>query len=417
MSRYLPPRSHLVRAINAAGRGLAAIGRKPTRLDDSWLLARAERNTGLSDFGDPAVVERLRRLLAAYEEESRLTPVGRIIAQRDVLRNLENRLCLADARKKHAGLAEERIEKPLFVVGLPRTGSTALHELLAQDPRNRVPMTWEVMWPSPFPERATYHSDPRIAKANGYLKATDQLIPGFKMMHRMGAELPQECCMLMNHDLMSMQLHCSNRIPGFQDWMDEQDMTSVYASHRRQLQHLQYRCPTEAGWVLKSPQHLWSLDALLRVYPDARIVQTHRDPVKVAASLASLVSLLRGMGSDDVDPVEVGADWSARLAEGLSRSMAVRATPAFSASNAIDVHFHEFVSDALGVVRRIYEFFEMDLDAEAEGRMRAFIEAHPQNEFGRHEYTLGGVGLDLETERGRFAAYQEYFDIAPEVAA
>jgi hypothetical protein len=278
-------------------------------------------------------------------------------------------------------------------------------------------MTWEVMWPWPLPERAAFHSDPRIAKANGYLRATDQLIPGFKKMHRMGAELPQECCMLMNHDLMSMQLHCSNRIPGFQDWMDGQDLTPVYASHRRQLQHLQYRCPAEAGWVLKSPQHLWSLDALLRVYPDARIVQTHRDPVKVAASLASLVSLLRGMGSDDVDPDEVGADWSARLAEGLSRSLAVRSTQEFAASNVVDVHFHEFIADPLAVVRRIYDRFDMELRGEAVGRMQAFIDEHPQNEHGRHEYTLRGSGLELETERNRFEAYQKHFDIPPEIAA
>jgi len=273
------------------------------------------------------------------------------------------------------------------------------------------------MWPWPFPEAASYRSDPRIAKADRYLKATDQLIPGFKKMHRMDAELPQECCMLMNHDFMSMQFHTSYRIPGFQDWMDRQDMRPIYASHRRQLQHLQCRCPVKRGWVLKSPQHLWSLDALLAVYPDARIVQTHRDPVKVAASLASLVSLLRGMGSDQVDPGEVGSDWTGRLVEGLSRATAVRDRSELGESRVFDVHFREFLADPLETVRRIYSNFGIQLGAEAERRMRRFLATHPQNEHGRHEYTLKGAGLDLETERDRFEAYQKRFDIPSEITA
>ena len=417
MSRYLPPRSSSVKALNAVGRWLRAVGVSGARLDEGWLLGWASRNTGLADFGDEAFREPLRRLLRAFEEESYLTPVGRVIAQRDTLRTLENRLYLIEARRRHPEMAEAPIREPVFVVGLPRTGSTALHELLAQDPENRVPMTWEVMWPWPFPEAASYRSDPRIAKADRYLSATDRLIPGFKKMHRMGAELPQECCMLMNHDFMSMQFHTSYRIPSFQDWMDRQDMTPIYASHRRQLQHLQHHCPVTRGWVLKSPQHLWSLDALVAVYPDARIVQTHRDPVKVAASLASLVTLLRGMGSDRVDPGEVGADWTERLAEGLSRAMAVRERPELGEARVVDVHFREFLADPLETVRRIYSSFGMQLGAEAERCMRRFLARHPQNEHGRHEYTLEGAGLDLETERGRFEAYQRRFDIPSEIRA
>jgi hypothetical protein len=415
VSRYLPPRSSSVKALNAVGRLLRAAGVSAPRLDEGWLLRRAARNAGLSDFGDEAFREPLRRLLRAYEEESRLTLVGRLIAQRDTLRILENRLHLIAARQRHPEMAAAPIRDPLFIVGLPRTGSTALHELLAQDPENRVPMTWEVMWPWPFPEAASYQDDPRITKADRYLRATDQLIPGFKKMHRMGAELPQECCMLMNHDFMSMQFHVSNRVPSFQDWMDRQDMTPVYASHRNQLQHLQFRCPARRGWVLKSPQHLWSLDALFAVYPDAHVVQTHRDPVKVAASLASLVSLLRGMGSDQVDPSEVGGDWTRRLAEGLSRATALRDRLP-GAERIFDVHFRDFLAAPLDTVRRIYAAFGMELGAEAESRMRRFLERHPQDEHGRHEYTLKGAGLDLERERSRFQAYQQRFEIASEIA-
>jgi hypothetical protein len=270
------------------------------------------------------------------------------------------------------------------------------------------------MWPSPPPEAEGFERDPRIARADRALAATDQLIPGFKKMHPMGARLPQECCMLMNHDLMSMQLHCSFRIPAYQDWFDGQDLRPVYASHRRQLQHLQSRCPARRGWVLKSPQHLWSLDALLDVYPDARVVQTHRDPVVVAASLASLVSLLRGMASDEVDPIEVGRDWTGRLELGLARGLELRrrlsGDPRF-----FDLHFAELMADPIASVARVYAHFGMELGAQAEARMRDFLARNPRDKHGRHEYTLRGAGLDLESERARFEAYQKHFDLACEV--
>ena len=413
---YLPPRSVAVRGLNAVGRALGRVGVKPVRLDLGHILAAAARSTRLSDFGGDAFRDPLSRLLTSLEEESRLTLTGRLIAQRDVLRTLENRLRLVETRKRHPEMASGEVRAPLFVVGLPRTGSTILHELLAQDPANRTPMTWEVMWPCPLPEAARFGDDPRIAKADRYLKATDQLIPGFKKMHRMGARLPQECCMLMNHDFMSMQFHCSYRIPSYQDWFDEQDLSPIYESHRRQLQHLQLRAPA-ARWILKSPQHLWALDSLLAVYPDARIVQTHRDPVKVAASLASLSSLLRGMGSDHVDPTEVGRDWTARLAVGLERARVSRDRPGADAGRFFDIHFRDFVADPIAAIRKVYGHFGMDLEPEAERRMRAFLKEHPPDRHGRHEYTLRGVGLDLEPERARFAAYQERYAIEPEIAA
>ena len=412
MSDYRPPRTRGIRALNAAGRALRRLGLEPVSLELESLLARARRSTGLSDFGDEAFREPLSRLLAAWEAESRLSPLGRLIARRDTLRTLENRLRLVDERRRHPELAEERIEAPLFIVGLPRTGTSILHELMAQDPDNRTPMTWEVMWPCPRPEAASFRSDPRIDEAVKHFAAVDQLIPGFKRMHRMGAELPQECCMLMNHDFMSMQYHTSNRVTSYQDWLDGQDMTPTYASHRDQLQHLQSLAPAR-HWVLKSPQHLWSLDALLRVYPDARIVHTHRDPVKVAASVASLVCLLRGMSSDEIDPFEVGGDWAQRIAGGLDRAMDARDADG-DERRCFDLQFRDYMADPIGTIRRIYAHFGRELSPRAAERMQSFLDAHPRDEHGRHEYTLEGYGLDLSHERKRFARYQSRLGIADE---
>jgi Sulfotransferase family len=371
------------------------------------------RTTGLTDFGDAAFRAALGRLVDALEGEADLTLLGRVIARTDLVRFLENRLRMVDTIHRHPEITAAPIERPLFIVGLPRTGTSILHELLAQDPANRVPMTWEVMHPWPPPERATYTTDPRIAQVDRHFAGVDRLIPGFKAMHPMGATLPQECVALTAHDFASMVFHPTYRVPSYQAWLDAADLRGVYASHRRQLQYLQWRCPGER-WVLKSPGHLWALDALLAVYPDARIVQTHRDPLKVVASLANLVALLRTMASDRVDRHEIGTDWTRLLAAGLERSMAVRARRPEGDPQVFDMHFAELLRDEIGMVRRIYAHFGLDLSADAEARMRRFLAANPRDRHGVHRYTLAAAGLNARRERLRFAAYQARFGIASE---
>ena len=403
-----------LRALNRAGGLLAGAGLPLVRLDPDGLCARASRRTGLDDFGDDAFREPLRRLLHSMEHEAALTLLGRLIARTDVVRLLENRLRMTDVRRRHPEIDAQEIRRPLFIVGLPRTGTTILHELMAQDPENRVPMTWEVMHVWPPPERATYESDPRIAAVDKHFAGVDRLIPGFQSMHPMGARLPQECVALTAHDFASMLFSTTHRVPAYHDWLDGTDLRWVYASHRRQLQYLQWRCPGER-WVLKSPGHLWALDALLAVYPDAAIVQTHRDPLRVVASLASLVALLRRLASDRVDRAAIGAEWTARLAAGLERSMAVRTgADARADGRILDVHFADFMRDQVGTVRRIYEHCGLRLSADAETRMRRFLAANPDDKHGRHRYTLAAAGLDPATERRRYAAYQERFGIPSE---
>ena len=202
-------------------------------------------------------------------------------------------------------------------------------------------------------------------------------------------------------------------VPSYQRWLDAADLRCVYAAHRRWLQYLQWRCPA-GRWVLKSPGHLWALDALLAVYPDARIVQTHRDPLKVIASLASLVALLRGMASDRIDPDAIGAEWTQVLAQGLEKTMRVRATGMLHADQVFDMQFADFIADEIAMVRRIYTHFDMEFTAEAESRMRRFLARNPKDKHGAHRYTLAQSGLDPAGERRRYAAYQERFAIKSE---
>jgi len=205
----------------------------------------------------------------------------------------------------------------------------------------------------------------------------------------------------------------THHVPSYQRWLDAAELRWVYASHRHWLQYLQWRCPAER-WVLKSPGHLWALDALLAVYPDARIVQTHRDPLKVIASLASLVALLRGMASDRIDPNAIGAEWTRVLAQGLEKTIQVRATGVLHADQVFDMQFAEFIADEIAMVRRIYTHFDMEFTAEAESRMRRFLAANPKDKHGGHRYTLAQSGLDPAVERQRYAAYQQHYNIASE---
>ena len=415
MTAHAPARPFALRVLNGVGDALRGLGLPLLDLDEETLLARAVRRTRLEDFGDEAFRTPLRILLDGFEREAALTPLGRMIARTDLVRLLENRLYMAAARKRHPEIAAGRIEAPLVIVGLPRTGTTILHQLLAQDPANRVPMTWEVMRVHPAPERATYETDPRIASVEKHLAGVDRLIPNFKAMHPMGARLPQECVALTAHDFASMLFTTTHRLPTYQAWLDRNDLGWVYASHRRQLQYLQWRCPAER-WVLKSPGHLWAMAALLAEYPDARIVQTHRDPLRVIASLASLIALLRSMASDAIDRVAIGREWTERLAAGLAHATRVREARSSGVAAVFDMHFQEFIRDEIAMVRRIYDHFELTLTEEAERRMRRFLAANPKDKHGAHRYTLADAGLDAEEERARYRAYQDGYQIVSEPA-
>jgi hypothetical protein len=408
-----PPRLPVgFRALNAALRPLAR-HLPPFELREEALLAAARRATGLADFGDDAFRPGLRRFLAALESEARLSPLGRAIARGSALGALSNRLALADWRRRHPEIAAERIERPLVIIGMGRTGTTILHELLACDPRNRVPLTWEVSRPCPPPERELRESDPRIALAERELARTDRLIPDFRRMHPMGARLPQECVTMLVHDFASIQLPLSFRMPSYGHWLlEEADLAPAYRHHRELLQHLQWRSP--GRWVLKSPCHLWHLDALLAEYPDAVLVQTHRDPLKVLASLTSLTCTLRALATTRIDPLEIAREWSQWSALAFERSVQARVSGRVRPGQVLDLHFRDFLADPFATLRRVYDFAGLEWSAEAEARMRAHLAANPADKHGAHRYRFADTGLDAAEERERVKRYTEYFDVPPE---
>lgn len=404
-----------VRLANRAARLARAVGFEPVRLDEEHLVREAVRETGEDDFGPEPFLGPMRRVLASLESEARLSFLGRTIARRELLRVLRNRLGLVAARRAHPEIARVAVHRPVVVVGLPRTGSTILHDILARDPAHRAPLTWECNEPCPPPEAATFETDPRIAACDAELDGVDRLIPGFKSMHPMGARLAQECVVLMQQTMCSVLFHNEYHVPSYQDWLDDPafDWRPVYAFHRQQLQHLQWRNPRER-WVLKTGAHMWSLDALLETYPDACVVQTHRDPLKVATSYASLTTLVRAMSSESVDPHAVAADWTPRLARALDRAIDVRDGGGLPADRFHDVWFPDLLADPMKVVEGIYGHFGIELSGEAADRMRAFVAENPQGKHGVHRYAPAEYGLRADAVRERFARYTERFGVEPE---
>jgi hypothetical protein len=404
-----------IRAANRAARWARGVGIEPVRLDEPSLVRAAIREAGSEDFGAEPFLAPLRRVLDSLENEARLTWLGRTIVRGELVRVLRNRLGLVSARRAHPEIARVAVHQPIVVVGLPRTGSTILHDILACDPAHRAPLTWECNDPCPAPEASTFETDPRIAANDAQLAGVDRLIPGFKAMHPMGARLAQECVVLMQQTMCTVLFHNEYRVPSYQDWLDDPafDWRPVYAFHREQLQHLQWRCPRER-WVLKTGAHMWSLDSLLATYPNACVVQTHRDPVKVATSYASLTTLVRAMSSDAVDPYEIAADWTPRLARALERAIDVRDGGRVPAQRFHDVHFRTLLGDPMKVVEGIYGHFGLELSGEAADRMRAFIAENPQGKHGVHRYAPEEYGLDVPRERARFARYTDRFGIEPE---
>jgi hypothetical protein len=306
------------------------------------------------------------------------------------------------------------VRPPIVILGLPRTGTTILFGVLAQDPANRVPLTWEVDQPWPPPETSTYMSDPRIADVQAKLAGTETLIPGFLGMHEMGAELGQECVRITGGDFRSMIFPTQYKVPAYQHWLlHEADMGSAYRFHRLFLQYLQSANPADR-WVIKSPAHLWAPWAMMHEYPDALVIQTHRDPVRVLCSLASLTDLLRRLASDEVSLATVAQGWVDDVAIGLERIVEARRDGTISESNAVDVLFRDFLADPMKVVHEIYERLGIELTTEAERSMRTFLADHPQEKYGGHAYTFADTGLDAAELRERMRPYQEYFDVPDE---
>ena len=376
------------------------------------LVATACEEAGSDDFGDDGWQPGLDRLTDGLVNEARLSAIGVEIAYLDLMRALKNRLGVIAWRKEHPEIAREPVIAPIVIVGQPRTGTTILYDLLAQDPDLRAPLTWEVDAPCPVPQPETYHNDPRIAQTQASIELSEQIIPGFLAFHPMGALVGQECVRITASEFTSMIFSVQYRLPSYYRWLlYEADHAGAYRFHRIFLQHLQ--SGVSGQWLLKSPAHLWHLDALLTEYPDALIVQTHRDPLNVISSIAALTHHLRRMGTDDSNIAECAAQSYEEVVVGLGREMALRDSRAVPADRVIDVLFTDFVNDPLTTIKDIYQKLGRELRPDTAQKMRYFLAAHP-GDGGGGRYTWSDTGLDAAEVRDRVSAYQDRYGVPTE---
>jgi hypothetical protein len=384
------------------------------RLDADEMLDESVRRTGLSDFGGDSFLEPYRVFVRAIDREARLHPLGRVISRSDCLNWLENRLRLADARKREPAIAAERVEKPLVVTGLPRTGTSILHELLAQDPASRAPLHWEVRFPCPAPEAASYETDPRIERAERQIQLWNQIVPEYATMHELGARIPVECVQLTSHEFVSEELLGRYQAPSYAAYYAKADLVPAYRFHRAMLQHLQSRCRRDR-WVLKAPSHLPVLDVLLAVYPDARVVVTHRDPLRILPSVASILYSTMWVRSDEIDTQALLGWFTGETCAALvERMLAFRGSGKVDPGQFHDVRYADLVKEPIPTIAGIYDHFGFSLSAEAERRMRDYLASKPQGKHGEHRYEFEHTGFDLARERERFRPYRERFGLPSE---
>jgi hypothetical protein len=393
-------------------KGTSEPGTSKLRADE--LLATASERTGIDDYGPDTFRPGLDRLLDGLATEAQLNELGRAIAPEGLLTYLTNRLQIVDWHRRHPEIAAGAVAAPLFLIGMGRTGTTIIHDLLGQDPRHRIPRTWEVDRPYPPPEAATAETDPRVAESQARIDLAFQARPEMQAMHPMGAARGQECIVMTGSELTSGIFLSQYSLPSYFSWLiHEADMAPAYRWHRRFLQLLQWHDPGER-WVLKSGAHLWALPALVAEYPDARFVQTHRDPLRIVASISSLFANVHATGSDDVSIPAVADEWTDPILDALDRSVTAREDGTVPPDRVLDVPYAAFMADPVGVLRSIYDHLDAELTPEIEARMRAFLDTNRADTHGVHTYSFADTGLDAGAIRERARRYIDYFDVPAE---
>lgn len=369
----------------------------------------ARKATGLSDFGPPDYREGLRRLLAAYDCDMRFTESGRQFAIGGIVGTLAQRLLSEEGWKRRPDCRSRSIRQPLLITGIPRSGTTALHKLLAMDPQFQGLEHWLTESPMVRPPRATWASNPAFRASVAGLEAFFRMMPQMRKAHDMVADEVEECLDVLRQSFVSNRFGSSACIPSYDAWLFEQDEHDSYRRYADVLRLIGADEP-DTRWLLKNPGHVARMECLLAVFPDALIVQTHRDPVKAIPSLCSTLHMARRMYEGDATrPELIGPREIRYWSQAVTRAGRVRA---MKPNQFFDVDHRRFHEDPLGVVRAIYDRFGLTLGVTALERMRKWIAASPTRRHGEHHYVLEDYGVTATQIRSAFADYIDRYRLA-----
>jgi hypothetical protein len=383
-----------------------------TLFDPETLIAEAEQELGLSDWGGEEFREPLKRISVSAAGEAYLTPAGELHLMNRIRTLLRNRLRMIADRGRLSGIVEQQIVRPIFITGLPRAGTTHTHALLSQDPGSRSPRLWEILDPSPPAACDELNRGVRLNQVQSELEKMGFSSPELKHIHQTDASTAEEDGFIFEHTFASRNFAAFWRMPSFMDYVnDEVDQTQVFDYHRKFLQSAQHGCPRDR-WVLKSPPHLYFMEALLAVYPDAIVIQNHRDPARIIPSISNFYVKLRELFSHRVDPAEIADFHLHNWLEGLERCDAVRRKPEFK-DRFYDIHYLDIAREPLKTIEAFYAHFDLPLSDDTHRRMNAYVEAREREGHGT-DYTLADYSLQEGRIDEMYAGYMQRYGVERE---
>lgn len=400
----------LTRALDGVAGLLQRVDPALGRIDVPTILDAARRRTGLADFGDDDFLEPMQRIIDEVPLD-RFTDLARLVMRATFVEAASNRLRIEAYVRRHPDVLDVPVEKPVFVLGFPRSGTTVLQNLLSRDAMRRSLRFWELTHPVPTHDDPRIDAQRRIRTARRILRLAYLVAPEMRVAHEVRATSAEECWPLFENNFTVLNFDLQSGAVGYGDWLARRDMRPAYRYYRRQLQILQHRRPGRQ-LVLKCPEHLWFLDALLEVFPDASVIWTHRDPYESVASYCSLISLNWRMLYGRIEPETIGAHVTYRFASGVDA--ALRARDRMGADDRIhDVDFRELVRDPVGVVRDVTRRFDLAWAEDPEVVVQRVLDERRKDKRGAHRYDGAFYGLDRSTFYERFGAYVDRFDLAP----
>jgi len=400
----------MLNGINFFGKILRKIGLDPFQLDSNKIILKAKEKANYTQSIPPNIQEGLEILVQSINKESQLNPFGALALKGLLERTLQQRLQIEKAFEANPEIEKTSIKEPVFIIGMPRTGTTILHALLHEDKAHRSPLAWECLLPTPVATPENFNNNPQLQTVTKEFGQLFKLVPDFQKKHHMSAVSPQECIGVNFLDFNSFQTAAQVYIPSYMDWFtNKADKLKTMQWHKRFLQFLQSGGVKAERWLLKSPVHLIRLEEIFAVYPDAKIIMTHRHPGKVVASAASLITSVRSLYSNKEDIYRTGDEQSKFWSYANNRFLEQR-KKLNKEDQILDLYFEDFIANQMQVVEKIYDRFQWNLTDETKTSMNNFLKNNPQGKHGKHEYSLEQFKLSPERIEKEFANYINFLN-------